>query len=249
MSIAEPIEEIQAEIDQAIAAGNQRMADAFIAYRDQHYPPKPRSVPTARGTHSGAPLISTLTMVQGTVWDNWGVNSRPKPTGNRRGDRKIPHQRYGADIELWTVDPANIKTMFDLRNAVAYRGVTRLIQHDRFAGAIDKLVTDGMIDRDYHAYLSDLTSEGMPTCSYGLLRSKTRGAGRPYAPFNVVRMEIYGGKVELADLFIDQKRFRITGWTDTTPMKGEPLTQGVLAQARMDLSSSYPFKDWDSRGD
>jgi hypothetical protein len=251
--------ESEAEIMRAHATGDFNLVRELLKRHEQRFPdpanPEPASKQTTRpmprrsDRNDSAPPLNSITMIQTTIWDNWGTSTRPASTGNKKGDRKIPHQRFGADVEIWTCDPADILRISNLRASVSYRGTTRLIQHDDFAKAITRLLADGKIEQDYHDALVDLLAQGLPTCSYGLLRSKTQGYGRPYAPFNTIRMEVLGGVVETAAIWIGTEAITLSGWTDKTPIGNAPLTEGVLSQSRMDFTSSYPLKDWDSRNE
>ena len=244
-------------------AGDVDAASAVLsAYEACHGPvpddPDPSTTKTveAPGAHaepavSGLPPISAMTMLQTTLWDNWGSPERPKPTGNRKGDRKPPFQRYGAEVEVWTVDPTVIRRLADMRLSVAYKATTRLILHRDLPPVLARLVAEGRITPAYERNLLDLRAESTGACGFGLFRTRTRQGGSPYAPRSFIRVEVLGGVPVSADLWSGGEGLRIVGWTASTPSQ-EPLTAGVVRQSRLDLSGEFRFlgktrQQWDSR--
>ena len=262
---AEPdLEALYAKLSSLCEAGDLDAARAALTAYEACYGPvpddhdpltrTPAGDPPVRQPEpavGGLPPISAITMLQTTLWDNWGGPERPKVTGNRRGDRKPPFQRYGAEVEVWTVDPSTIRRLADLRLSVAYKATTRLILHRDLPPVLTRLVSDGKINPAYESALLGLHAASTAACSFGLFRTRTRQGGSPYAPMSFIRVEVLGGVPDYADLWSGEEGHKIVGWTSTTPSQ-EPLTAGVVQQSRLDLSGEFRFlgktrQRWDSR--
>ena len=109
----------QDELELALAASHTPLARpaAPLAAPSSQMPST--SLPVAsRATPKPCPAIADITMIQTTLWDNWGSEKRPKTGGYK--DR-VPMNRFGCDIEVWTDAGATIVNIADLRKKLAFR--------------------------------------------------------------------------------------------------------------------------------
>lgn len=219
-------------------------------------PPAPRAVPPKHTVSTGlpapsravpkpCPAIADITMIQTTLWDNWGSEKRPKTGGYK--DR-VPMNRFGCDIEVWTDAGATIVNIADLRKKLAFRSRTDLIRWQDFAPIPDKLEAEGKITRAYADELLALHAVSAPTISFGLFSGKGAAKGSKsgggYIPRTFARIEMIGPMPGAGELWVDGQSLPIDGWTSRTP-SGDPLA--AYRAARMDIEGSYGWKGWDSR--
>lgn len=192
------------------------------------------------------PALTDITMIQTTLWDNWGSEKRPKTGGYK--DR-IPMNRFGCDVEVWIDAGATISNIADLRTKMEFRSRTDLIRWQDFATVPSKLVAEKKITQVYADELLQLHSESVPTFCFGLFSGKgagpkDRGGGGGYIPHTFARVEMIGPLPGAAELWVNGQCLEIVGWTDRTP-GGDPLTS--YRASRMDIEGSYGWKGWDSR--
>lgn len=89
----------------------------------RHFEPFP-DVPTAPEASTApkrpkpCPAVADITMIQTTLWDNWGSEKKPKSGGYK--DR-VPLNRFGCDIEVWVDAGATIVNIADLRRKLPRR--------------------------------------------------------------------------------------------------------------------------------
>lgn len=216
---------------------------------------KPQKVPStglsaaSRGLSKAilkpCPAIADITMIQATLWDNWGSEKRPKTGGYK--DR-VPMNRFGCDIEVWTDAGATIVNIADLRRKLAFRSRTDLIRWQDFAPIPDKLEAEGKITRAYADELLALHAASAPTLCFGLFSGKGGGAtargGGGYIPHTFARIEMIGPVPGAGELWVGGQSLPIEGWTSRTP-SGDPLA--AYRASRMDIEGSYGWKGWDSR--
>lgn len=232
----------------------ERRIDAMLPDAVPPLHPEPRAVavetaseasPAPKRRPKPCPAVEDITMVQTSIWDNWGSSKRPK-TGGYKG--RVPMNRFGCDIEVWVDAGATIPNIAELRKKLAFRSRTDLIRWQDFATIPSKLVAEGKITQDYADELLALHSASVPTFCFGLFSGKGAVAGSKggggYIPHTFVRVEMVGPVPETADLWVNGERLKITGWTDRTP-GGDPLTP--YRASRMDIEGSYGWKGWDSR--
>lgn len=198
----------------------------------------------SRAVPKPCPAISDITMIQTTLWDNWGSEKRPKTGGYK--DR-VPMNRFGCDIEVWTDAGATIVNIADLRKRLAFRSRTDLIRWQDFAPIPDKLEADGKITRAYADELLALHAVSAPTLCFGLFSGKgAKGSksGGGYIPHTFARIEMIGPLPGAGELWVDGRSLAIDGWTSRTP-SGDHLA--AYRASRMDIEGSYGWKGWDSR--
>ena len=217
----------------------------------RHFEPFP-DVPTAPEASTApkrpkpCPAVADITMIQTTLWDNWGSEKKPKSGGYK--DR-VPLNRFGCDIEVWVDAGATIVNIADLRRKLAFRSRTDLIRWQDFGAVVPKLVAAGKITEDYGAELLALHAVSVPTYCFGLFSGKgaakgSKGGGS-YIPRTFARVEMIGPVPGAADIWVDGQRLKVEGWTDKTP-GGDPLSP--YRASRMDIEGSYGWNGWDSRG-
>jgi len=199
----------------------------------------------SRAAPKPCPAIADITMIQTTLWDNWGSDKRPKTGGYK--DR-VPLNRFGCDIEVWTDAGATIVNIADLRKKLAFRSRTDLIRWQDFASIPDKLAADGKITRDYADELLALHAVSVPTQCFGLFSGKGAAKGSKsgggYIPRTFARIEMIGPMPGDGELWVDGQSLALDGWTSRTP-SGDPLA--AYRASRMDIEGSYGWKGWDSR--
>jgi hypothetical protein len=205
----------------------------------------PKAPAASKRAPKPCPAVSDITMIQTTLWDNWGSEKRPKSGGHK--DRK-PMNRFGCDIEVWTDAGATISNIADLRKKLAFRSRTDLIRWQDFGAIPPKLVAEGKITQDYADELLGLHASSLQTFCFGLFsgRGAAPGAkgGGGYIPRTFMMVEMLGPIPDIAELWVNGQRLRVQGWTDKTP-GGEPLAS--YRASRMDIEGSYGWKGWDSR--
>lgn len=216
----------------------------------KHFEPRP-DVPTVQEASAApkrpkpCPAVSDITMIQTTLWDNWGSEKRPKS-----GDYKnrVPLNRFGCDIEVWIDAGATIVNLADLKKKLAFRSRTDLIRWHDFGAVVPKLVAAGKVSVEYGDELLALHAVSVPTYCFGLFSGKgaakgSKGGGA-YIPRTFARVEMIGPMPGAADIWVDGQRLKIEGWTDRTP-GGDFLSP--YRASRMDIEGSYGWNGWDSR--
>lgn len=246
----EPLAEIQAEIDAAIAAGNERAVAAFTAYRDQHYPTKPVSQRPARAITAKAkplscPPLDTLTMIQVTLWDNWLAEKKPaKPLPNQR---RVATYRYKLSLDAWTKPGSEITG--DMRHHVAWRGSSLMIPRDRFASTPQRLLEAGSIEADYADELECSLADALPTLRYGMVTG--HGAvvpmGGGYVDRNFFMLDLEGGFPSYCRFHVNGDILKLDSWSNQTPSGADFANPHVKWQCRLDFTNSFGLSIWDSR--
>ena len=240
----------QDELELALTTSHTPLAPfpAPRAAKPQKTPSTLLPVPSrglSRAIPKPCPAIAKVTMIQTTLWDNWGSEKRPKTGGYK--DR-VPMNRFGCDIEVWTDAGATIVNIADLRKKLAFRSRTDLIRWQDFAPIPDKLEADGKITRAYADELLALHAASAPTISFGLFSGKGAAKGSKsgggYIPRTFARVEMIGPMPGAGELWVDGQSLTIDGWTSRTP-SGDPLA--AYRASRMDIEGSYGWKGWDSR--
>ena len=201
--------------------------------------------PAALKRPKPCPAIADITMIQTTLWDNWGSEKKPKSGGYK--DR-VPMNRFGCDIEVWIDAGATIANLADLRKKLAFRSRTDLIRWQDFGDVVPKLVANGKVSVEYGNELLALHAVSVPTYCFGLFSGKgaakgSKGGGA-YIPRTFARVEMIGPMPGAADIWVDGQRLKVEGWTDRTP-GGDLLTS--YRASRMDIEGSYGWNGWDSR--
>lgn len=200
---------------------------------------------SSKGKPKHCPAIADITMIQTTLWDNWGSEKRPKTGGYKN---RVPMNRFGCDIEVWIDAGATIANIADLRTKLAFRSRTDLIRWQDFSGVVPKLVADGKISNGYGGELLALHAASSPTHCFGLFSGKgavkgSKGGGG-YIPHTFARIEMIGPVPGVGELWVDGQSLTLDGWTSQTP-GGDALVS--YRASRMDIEGSYGWKGWDSR--
>jgi hypothetical protein len=212
----------------------------------------------ARAISAQAPALADISLLQVTIWDNWLSPTRPDRTGLGRSASRIPYQRYGVDLELWTLPGDEITNIHDLGSKKAFRGSTAVFPHDVFPKGLAKLVSSGAIDPEYAEKVSTLRDADHPTVGYGLIReskakrigSTRQFIGRPYVPDTFIRLEVIGARPGLSLLYLGGEEVPLDGWSNRTAA-GKPLTDNgevaAIWQCRMNFDGLFRYGEWDSR--
>lgn len=240
---------------------------AFASAKPTPAPPTETPIepkPHAKVMAPPCPPVSSLKMVEATLWDNFGSKDRPERL-DKRGRNRAPIHRYGLEFHGWTLDPANIKTLRQLSmpGSQHFSTSTRLYPVESMAAIIPKMVTRGLIDQAYADTLMRLVAqyEGSAV-KIGLFSgngASTKGVGKAYIPNQFVVIELFEGaehaaRPDFCQVHIDGEILTVTGWSDKLAGSDKPLRKITTATgetplfaARNDLSGQYRWSGWDSR--
>ena len=201
------------------------------------------------------PPVSTMAMLEMTIWDNWfGSETRPDV-------KRINWHRFNMRFNCWTETDL---TMENVDRSVEFSCTTSLLDRFAFIKAIDKkCFKEKSITEQYHAQMMNVIDNSTDQCHFGLFTGTgavvNNGSGNSPIEDQFVRIELDRGFPTYCTLHLNGIETFVANWTNKhnggNPLLGpcyiEPGTKADFRKSqpiyacRNDFAGTY-YSSWQS---